>query len=75
MLCGLQGSVKRLRELNVDRRQLELLHRITVAAMKCKQTTDTAHVATLRTLAHEFSETYFSKEDMEHLKEHSWDGK
>lgn len=55
--------------------QLELLHRITVAAMKCKQTTDAANVATLRSLAKEFSETYFSKEDLEHLKEHSWDGK
>ena len=56
-------------------KQLELLHRITVAAMKCKQTTDTAHVASLRALAKEFSESYFSAEDLEHLKEHSWDGK
>jgi nickel superoxide dismutase len=56
-------------------KQLELLHRITVAAMKCKQTTDVSHVASLRSLAKEFSESYFSAEDMEHLKEHSWDGK
>jgi nickel superoxide dismutase len=55
--------------------QLELLHRMTVAAMKCKQTTDLAHVAALRTLGKEFSETYFSKEDLEHLKGHHWDGK
>ena len=51
-------------------RQLELLHGITVAAMKCKQTTDVAHVAALRKLADDFSETYFSKEDLEHLRGH-----
>lgn len=52
-------------------RQLELMHGITVAAMKCKQTTDPAHVAKMRELAMAFSETYFSKEDLEHLKQHS----
>ncbi len=51
-------------------RQLELMHRLTVAAMKCKQTTDTAHVTSLGTLALEFSGTYFTGEDLEHLKEH-----
>ena len=50
--------------------QLALLHGITVAAMKCKQTTDKAHVETLRSLAREFSGTYFSKEDLEHIHEH-----
>ncbi len=53
--------------------QLSLLHGITVRAMKCKQTTDTAHVDMLRTLAREFSATYFSKEDLEHMKEHKGD--
>ena len=47
--------------------QLALLHGITVAAMKCKQTTDTAWPAKLREHATAFSETYFSKEDLEHL--------
>jgi hypothetical protein len=51
-------------------RQLGLLHGITVAAMKCKQTTDKAHVATVRELALAFSETYFTKEDLEHIKSH-----
>jgi nickel superoxide dismutase len=50
--------------------QLELMHGITVAAMKCKQTTDTAHVETLRKLALEFSATYFSAEDLGHIREH-----
>jgi len=51
-------------------KQLELMHGITVAAMKCKQTTDKANVDSMRTLALGFSETYFSKEDLEHIKEH-----
>ena len=50
--------------------QLTLLHGITVAAMKCKQTTDVAHVEKLRSLAREFSGTYFSKEDLKHVLEH-----
>ena len=51
-------------------RQLELMHGITVAAMKCKQTTDAAWVERIRRLTHEFAETYFSKEDLEHMKGH-----
>ena len=50
--------------------QLELMHGLTVAAMKCKQTTDVAHVATLRKLTDAFAGTYFSKEDLEHMKGH-----
>ena len=51
-------------------RQLQLLHGITVAAMKCKQTTEVEHVAKLRQLASQFAGTYFSAEDLEHLKSH-----
>ena len=51
--------------------QLVLMHGITVAAMKCKQTTDPAHVATLREKAQAFSATYFSEEDLKHLREHA----
>ena len=51
-------------------RQLALLHGITVAAMKCKQTTDTAWTEKLRKHAMDFSETYFSAEDLEHLRGH-----
>jgi nickel superoxide dismutase len=51
-------------------RQLRILHGITVAAMKCKQTTDVEHVAVLRLFASEFAASYFSAEDMEHLRSH-----
>ena len=51
-------------------KQLELMHGITVAAMKCKQTADTAHVDKMKKLAIEFSGTYFSKEDLEHIMSH-----
>ncbi|MCB9913991.1 MAG: superoxide dismutase [Planctomycetes bacterium] len=51
--------------------QLELMHRLTVSAMKCKQTTDVEHVAELRRLCDEFSGTYFSAEDLEHLRGHN----
>jgi len=54
--------------------QLEHLHAMTVAAMKCKQTIETGHVARLRELAEGFSATYFSAEDMAHLREHSFSG-
>lgn len=50
--------------------QLELLHRVTVYAMKCKQTTDASNVAKLRESVSAFSSTYFSKADLEHLREH-----
>jgi nickel superoxide dismutase len=50
--------------------QLELLHRLTVEAMKCKQTTDTAHTDAVRGLTLAFSETYFSAEDLEHIRSH-----
>lgn len=50
--------------------QLSLLHGITVAAMKCKQTTDAGNVAQLRKLALDFSATYFSEGDLKHIHEH-----
>ena len=39
--------------------QLTLLHRMLVTAMKCKQTTDPAHVEALRKLAGQFRAAYF----------------
>jgi nickel superoxide dismutase len=39
--------------------QLTLLHRMLVAAMKAKQTTDLAHVEALRSLSAEFKAAYF----------------
>jgi len=43
------------------RLKLELLHRMLVSAMKAKQSTDLAHVATLRKLLKEFNEAYFGE--------------
>ena len=51
-------------------KQLELMHGLTVSAMKCKQTTDLSHVESLRHLTQAFAETYFSKEDLDHMKGH-----
>lgn len=51
-------------------KQLELMHGITVAAMKCKQTIDPANVEAIRKGALAFSETYFSAEDLEHIRSH-----
>ena len=39
--------------------KLAVLHRMLIAAMKCKQTTDLTHVDTLRTLLKEFEVLYF----------------
>ena len=40
-------------------RQLTLVHQMLIEAMKCKQTTDLAHVNTLRSLLKEFESLYF----------------
>ena len=42
-------------------KELTLMHKITVHAMKAKQTTDLAEVETLRTLIGEFEKLYFGK--------------
>jgi nickel superoxide dismutase len=39
--------------------KLTLLHKMLVFSMKCKQTTDLSHVATLRSLLQEFQGLYF----------------
>ncbi len=51
-------------------RQLELMHQITVAAMKCKQTTDAAHVEAARRAILAFADTYFDEEARKHIREH-----
>ncbi len=53
--------------------QLETMHQITVHAMKCKQTTDPAHVAALRNSMMAFADTYFSADDLKHIHEHHGD--
>lgn len=44
-------------------KELTLLHQILVQAMKAKQTTDLAHVETLRTLIHDFQHSYMGMEE------------
>ncbi len=39
--------------------KLTLLHKLLVYAMKCKQTTDVSHIATLRSVLKEFQDLYF----------------
>ncbi len=39
--------------------KVEVLHQMLVLAMRCKQTTDTGHVQTLRELISEFEKLYF----------------
>jgi hypothetical protein len=56
------------------RRQLELLHGVTVEAMKCKQTTDVAHVKAIREHLLTFSKTYFKPEDLKHIEQHHGHG-
>lgn len=51
-------------------KKLAALHQIMVSAMKAKQTTDLANVATLRELVSDFHELYFSHGDRAHLEEH-----
>lgn len=50
--------------------QITALHGMLIDAMKAKQTTDAAHVESLRKRIRQFSESYFSGEDLKHLKEH-----
>jgi nickel superoxide dismutase len=50
--------------------QLAALHGMLIQAMKAKQTTDPVHVEKLRGLVEKFSALYFSKEELEHLREH-----
>jgi len=50
--------------------QLETMHQITVHAMKCKQTTDVAHVAALRQSMMDFAGAYFTADDLKHVHDH-----
>lgn len=45
---------------NYDKK-IQTLHQMLVAAMKCKQTTDLAHIETLRKLVDQFEALYFKK--------------
>lgn len=47
--------------------ELELLHGMLLAAMKAKQTTDAAHVETLRSQIDAFEALYFGKKEQAHL--------
>jgi nickel superoxide dismutase len=47
-------------------KKVTVLHKMLIYAMKCKQTTDVVHTATLRSLLDEFSKLYFSDHGHEH---------
>ena len=49
--------------------QITLLHRMLVASMKCKQTTDEDHVKELRSLLDSFEKAYFTEQDHNHKPE------
>ncbi len=51
--------------------QITLAHKLLVLAMKTKQSTDTKYIAELQSTLKQFTEVYFSKEDLKHLKEHT----
>jgi len=51
-------------------KKLSLLHEMLVLAMKSKQTTDTENCKKLRETVDSFSSVYFSKDDLDHMKEH-----
>ena len=42
--------------------KLAVLHKMLIYAMKCKQTTDLTHIATLRAVLKEFETLYFSQD-------------
>jgi len=46
--------------------QLTLLHEMLVTAMKCKQTTDEAHIKKLRELLDAFEKAYFKHQEHKH---------
>jgi nickel superoxide dismutase len=54
--------------------QLTSLHEMLIAAMKCKQSTDVANCANLRSLVARFSKAYLSAEDLKHVQEHHGGG-
>ncbi len=50
--------------------QLTLAHKLLILAMKSKQNTDVKYIKEMRTTLKQFSESYFSKEDLKHLEGH-----
>ena len=62
-----QGNYEGLRRYTT---QLITMHRLTTSAMRCKQTTDVANAAALRTAIEGFKAAYFTEEDKKHLEEH-----
>ena len=54
--------------------EITLLHRMLIAAMKCKQTTDPAHCADLRALLKQFADSYFGTATRVPVREHHGSG-
>jgi len=51
--------------------QIRLCHEMLVATMKAKQTTDLQYTEQLRKLVDEFRHSYFTAEQLAHMKEHT----
>jgi len=51
-------------------KKVTTLHQMLIAAMKCKQTTDTENVQKLRELTADFHDLYFGEAEHAHLHEH-----
>ena len=51
-------------------KKITLLHKLLIAAMKCKQSIKDEHISTCKLLIESFSELYFDNHDIEHLKNH-----
>jgi nickel superoxide dismutase len=55
--------------------KLTTLHKMLIAAMKAKQTTDLSHTKELRALVGEFAKIYLTEDDLRHLRAHHHEGK
>ena len=58
-------------DFKIYQEKLTLLHKMMVFAMKSKQTTDISNTDRLTKLVGKFVDVYFTKEQKDHLKEHS----
>lgn len=59
---------KDMNDFTTYQKQLTLLHQMMVYSMKCKQTTDLQNVAKLKSLVDEFEKTYFTEDELKHIK-------
>lgn len=51
-------------------KKITLLHKLLIAAMKCKQSIKDENILTCKLLIESFNKLYFNNHDIEHLKNH-----